>query len=1655
MKITTTLTPANSALTISGSVLSVVTLLSKAGPPGVSGTRFFANFAAFPVTGTTDLLYVDKSNGKAYIWSVDHYAIAGGSVDSVNGQTGAVSLDAADVGAEPTGAVAALAGTLGTAAYAATTDFEVAGAVSSHVSDTTPHETIHNLKSIAPNLAPGLVAPYVVGQRFWDADNHCWATVARVDGEGAVASLQQDGQELPMYWRNDDNVTHYNGQPVYVAGGTGKRAKVKLSSASNYSTATTIALATEDVGAGALGRYTTFGNVSDIPTAQIVASTDSVVNDWTEGADVYLSEEVGKLTVFPPEGSSEVVKVGNVTEIVGNAAVTIFFSPDNRTAHMHVEATRADTKEPSGFPNRTDSTATFASSTSRTLTIAPTGTEYSYWVKGVKHTSTGHSVEHPNTAGVHYFYIDENEVLQTTMTPVDILAGYALVGGRYWNGTKGTNLADGRHGLSDLGLHNRLHNVEGAVWDSEFGGGELDVTGNYSHLFSVTRTKFFDEDLQHDTEGVLTTAHRWYGDGDVWFWDDVADAKPYYTPSLYDYNLYYYNTSTATLAQLSNNYYTNSFLFHTNLGGTEKLAWVIGRAKFSTFLAALEELPVAPPFGGESVCLQRITLKVDGSAPIVSYKADWRGTPANQLPLYMRDYLQSLTRFAYPDFVSRVAGIVTSTVSQLPIQDGSPYVVAEDPASSPFYLYVTVEIPVTGVVSSVHIVGRFTGINTINVGPVDNLGNHDILGTMPKSQTSNSPLSITLDDAQHRVNGYVKVRFQRAGGGAAPNSDYKLILDQVRVEYAASGLQASRIAVPAYGSLAGLTVEAQLKELADEKAPALGADDNYVTDAEKAALHAHADFASLEAASQDTKEPAGFPTRTECTVAFASSTSRTLTITPTATDYSYWVKGAKHTSTGHSVEHPNTVGLHYFYIDESEVLQTTMTPWNILDGYAFVGIRYWNGTKGTTVGEERHGLRDLRLHNRLHSGGGAVWDSQFNGGELTVSGASGDTWSLTRNKFFDEDLQHDTGGTLTTAHRWYGDGSPWVWDDTAVTTPYFTSGGVIQFYSTNSAALVTASENYYVNVFLFHTNLDGTERLAWVMGDSQFLHKLDAMQETPTRLPIGQEGICLYRLTYQAGAASTTFVAKTNWRGTPHDQLPPSVALYSQTVDIYAYPDQATVSAGTPTGVIGNLTLVDGSTYIITETAGANPAIDITLRIPVDGVVTAVNLTGRYTGSGTHQIEVGAVDSGAAFDVLSNMPRSATTNSTITLPLDDAQHRYGGYVYVKLRHNSVTGIGSHQLILDQVRVEYAASGLQASRVSVPAYGSLAGLTVEAQLKELADEKAPALGADDNYVTDAEKAALHTHSNKTALDAVSGVNTGDQDISGKLDNPLTTRGDIIYQGVSGPARLAKGTPGQVLTMGADDPAWAASAGGGEIDWANPIAVTGATTLTIGKVHVCTGTTYTVTLPAASGNAGKSIALVMAAGLAGLVTVDGNASETINGALTRVMHDNETAELWCDGTTWTKVAGKSIPMNCSMSRNTGQTIATGTFTNVQVNTFDSGVSAMADTGNYRLNILRSNNYRVTSQVFYTSAAVLAAKRFDVRVHKNAGSTTIISKLEYTAAANTFPSPFITKAPISLTAGDYLNLVAYHENGTNVDLLANAAAGLYVSVEELISW
>jgi hypothetical protein len=76
--------------------------------------------------------------------------------------------------------------------------------------------------------------------------------------------------------------------------------------------------------------------------------------------------------------------------------------------------------------------------------------------------------------------------------------------------------------------------------------------------------------------------------------------------------------------------------------------------------------------------------------------------------------------------------------------------------------------------------------------------------------------------------------------------------------------------------------------------------------------------------------------------------------------------------------------------------------------------------------------------------------------------------------------------------------------------------------------------------------------------------------------------------------------------------------------------------------------------------------------------------------------------------------------------------------------------------------------------------------------------------------------------------------------------------------------------------------------------------------------CSGAAFTITLPAASGNSGKVFIIRKTdATLANIITIDGNASETINGALTTTLNTlNESVSIVCDGSNWL-VINRRIP------------------------------------------------------------------------------------------------------------------------------------------------
>lgn len=209
-------------------------------------------------------------------------------------------------------------------------------------------------------------------------------------------------------------------------------------------------------------------------------------------------------------------------------------------------------KDPTGFPNRTDSSISFDDMT-RTLFISATGASFDVWVKGTQFTfpnliAIGKQI--PPTTGLWYFYFNNLGSLEVTnsFTPA-LFTDNALVAVVYWNQSLGTHTYFGeeRHGLMDVDTHSYLHTVFGARYISGLalqnfvpdGSGGFDVNAQMSSDIGQIR----DEDILHSLNGQSQFPVL-YRVGDNWF-KKTADNFPViyngtagYTGTTIAYNQY-------------------------------------------------------------------------------------------------------------------------------------------------------------------------------------------------------------------------------------------------------------------------------------------------------------------------------------------------------------------------------------------------------------------------------------------------------------------------------------------------------------------------------------------------------------------------------------------------------------------------------------------------------------------------------------------------------------------------------------------------------------------------------------------------------------------------------------------------------------------------------------------------------------------------------------------------------------------------------------------------------------------------------------------------------------------------------------------------------------------------------------------------------------
>jgi len=79
-----------------------------------------------------------------------------------------------------------------------------------------------------------------------------------------------------------------------------------------------------------------------------------------------------------------------------------------------------------------------------------------------------------------------------------------------------------------------------------------------------------------------------------------------------------------------------------------------------------------------------------------------------------------------------------------------------------------------------------------------------------------------------------------------------------------------------------------------------------------------------------------------------------------------------------------------------------------------------------------------------------------------------------------------------------------------------------------------------------------------------------------------------------------------------------------------------------------------------------------------------------------------------------------------------------------------------------------------------------------------------------------------------------------------------------------------------------------------------AKTGTATLTTSERRILCSGTFTVTLPVVSGNSGKDYYIKNSG--TGVITIEGNGSETIDNNLNLTLTSMESVHILCDGTEW---------------------------------------------------------------------------------------------------------------------------------------------------------
>ena len=244
-------------------------------------------------------------------------------------------------------------------------------------------------------------------------------------------------------------------------------------------------------------------------------------------------------------------------------------------------------------------------------------------------------------------------------------------------------------------------------------------------------------------------------------------------------------------------------------------------------------------------------------------------------------------------------------------------------------------------------------------------------------------------------------------------------------------------------------------------------------------------------------------------------------------------------------------------------------------------------------------------------------------------------------------------------------------------------------------------------------------------------------------------------------------------------------------------------NAGTSAPTEG-FALVDSDTIIFSNAPGSGASVFVTAI----GTATTVNVpaTNSVSTSTIQNLAVGSAQIAADAVITAKIANDAVDGTKIADNAINSEHYTDGSI--DHEHLAADCVDGDNIQDDVINSEHLAAG---------------GIDLEHMSSESVDE-------DNLYISNAGSDGQY-------LQKQSGNDGGlTWATPAQYTTPLTTRGDILYRAASADARLAKGTAGQFLKIGANDPEWSdvsAGAVGGSTDkifWENGTTVT--TNYTIG-------------------------------------------------------------------------------------------------------------------------------------------------------------------------------------------------------------------------------